>query len=207
MGRVSVRPEKERSERNERCERSEYKLMHMCAAIELTPHTRPFSNVVSFVFSALARLLALFFCIRSSPSTPSTPSTGEPAPTTHRHAQTHPAGAAAPLTHPHTHTQMPASARPSGHAQLASAPAPPTGPMVDPAFTSPDFDVKAWINAALNAVPRHQDSSSSSLNGTAHGLKSNASSPSLDISTDGSLDASLDLLQTPALDPVLGKNY
>ncbi|KAF9957620.1 hypothetical protein BGZ72_001605 [Mortierella alpina] len=99
---------------------------------------------------------------------------------------------------------MPASARPSGHAQLASAPAPPTGPMVDPAFTSPDFDVKAWINAALDAVPRHQDSPSSSLNGTAHGLKSNASSPSLDISTDGSLDASLDLLQTPALDPVLG---
>ncbi|KAF9292552.1 hypothetical protein BGZ68_003458 [Mortierella alpina] len=97
---------------------------------------------------------------------------------------------------------MPSSARPSVHAQLSGAPAQVTGPMLDPAFTAPDFDVKAWINAALNAAPRHQDSPSSSLNGTSHTLKSTASSLSLDVSTDGSLDASLDLLQTPAL--VLG---
>ncbi|CAO3568490.1 unnamed protein product [Mortierella alpina] len=98
---------------------------------------------------------------------------------------------------------MPSSARPAVHAQLSGAPQ-PTGPIVDPAFTAPDFDIKAWINAALDAAPRHQDSPSASLNGTTPGLKSTASSLSLDMAADGSLDASLDLLQTPALDPVLG---
>ncbi|KAF9943094.1 hypothetical protein BGZ67_006462 [Mortierella alpina] len=97
---------------------------------------------------------------------------------------------------------MPSSARPPVHAQLSGALAQTTGPIVDPAFTAPDFDIKAWINAALSVAPRHQESPSSALNGTAPGLKSTASSLALD--TDGSLDASLDLLQTPALDPVLG---
>ncbi|KAF9575531.1 hypothetical protein EC968_002792 [Mortierella alpina] len=104
---------------------------------------------------------------------------------------------------PPPQTAMPSSARPPVHAQLSGAPAQPTGPVVDPAFTAPDFDIKAWINAALDAAPRHQDPPSST-NGTSPNLKSTASSLSLDMASDGSLDASLDLLQTPALDPVLG---
>ncbi|KAG0201196.1 hypothetical protein BGX28_005918 [Mortierella sp. GBA30] len=107
---------------------------------------------------------------------------------------------------------MPSQARPPIHAPLSGAvPVQSSGPIIDPAFVAPDFDVKAWINAALNAAPRHQDSTIpnaaaatalSNLNGSTNGLKSSVSSISLR-NTDASLDASLDLLQTPALDPVL----
>ncbi|KAG0366179.1 hypothetical protein BGZ54_005702 [Gamsiella multidivaricata] len=102
-------------------------------------------------------------------------------------------------------------ARPPAHSQLSGAPAQGPGPAVDPAFTAPDFDVKAWINSLLDAAPRYQDATipstnattSTLSNGTRGGaLKTSVSSASLD-GAEASLDASLDLLQTPALDPVL----
>ncbi|KAF9365370.1 hypothetical protein BGX34_010282 [Mortierella sp. NVP85] len=108
---------------------------------------------------------------------------------------------------------MPSTARPIAH-RKASAPAPQgQGHAVDPAFTAPDFDVKNWINALFSSVPTHQDDSTPSTGPTASASLSSSgpssvrklsiSSTSLD-SADASLDASLDLLQTPALDPVLG---
>ncbi|KAF8939549.1 hypothetical protein BGZ58_009424 [Dissophora ornata] len=105
---------------------------------------------------------------------------------------------------------------------MSGTPAQGPGPATDPTFTAPDFDVKAWINAVLDAAPRHQDtaiptathtatttfastassSTSPNTNGNADStLKKSASSATLE--ADASLDASLHLLQTPALDPVL----
>lgn len=112
---------------------------------------------------------------------------------------------------------MPASARPqTHHSQLSGAQVVQGLPAVDPTFTAPDFDVKAWINNILSTVPRQSEPTSStttnntsstpaspSLNGI-RGVKSSASSVAGD-NGDASLDASLDLLQTPALDPILGK--
>ncbi|KAG0277505.1 hypothetical protein BGZ95_005843 [Linnemannia exigua] len=111
---------------------------------------------------------------------------------------------------------MPAPARPqTHHSQLSGAQVQGVA-AVDPAFTAPDFDVKAWINNILSTVPRQSEPTSSStsasttnvssptsppLNGI-KGIRSSASSVSVD-NGDASLDASLDLLQTPALDPVL----
>jgi len=102
---------------------------------------------------------------------------------------------------------MPASARPLLH---SGASIQSSGPVVDPAFTAAEFDVKAWINAALEFAPLQQQQGgnpdSSSKNGpsplsASHGeLRPSAT-------VDTSLDASLDLLQTPALDPVLGKYH
>ncbi|KAG0000952.1 hypothetical protein BGZ79_005273 [Entomortierella chlamydospora] len=109
------------------------------------------------------------------------------------------------------------STRPLAHSQSSGAPLQAPGIVIDPAFTAPDFDVKAWINATLNAALNQQDSSIPSNNitppssqstlannaTTSNGpLRTSASSTSID-NTDASLDASLDLLQTPALDPVL----
>ncbi|KAG0050669.1 hypothetical protein BGZ83_004535 [Gryganskiella cystojenkinii] len=103
---------------------------------------------------------------------------------------------------------MPAPARPTlGHipGNASSSLQPSTVPIVDPAFTAAEFDVKAWINAALESVPRQPgnnlDNNNSSKNGTSSTSQTGdlKSSPSV----DASLDASLDLLQTPALDPVL----
>ncbi|KAF9919710.1 hypothetical protein FBU30_010641 [Linnemannia zychae] len=98
--------------------------------------------------------------------------------------------------------KMPAPARPQTH-HLQSSGAQVQGmPMVEPAFTSPDFDAKAWINNILSTVPRQSETlASPSLNIT-KGIKSSVSSMTID-NSDASLDASLDLLQTPALDPVL----
>ncbi|KAF9127181.1 hypothetical protein BGW39_006052 [Mortierella sp. 14UC] len=111
---------------------------------------------------------------------------------------------------------MPAPARPQTHHSQLSGAQVQGVPAVDPAFTSPDFDVKAWINNILSTVPRQAEAASSAtstttttvssptsppLNGI-KGIRSSASSVSLD-NGDASLDASLDLLQTPALDPVL----
>ncbi|KAF9088202.1 hypothetical protein BGX23_007568 [Mortierella sp. AD031] len=105
---------------------------------------------------------------------------------------------------------MPAPARPQAHTQLSGAQV-QGAPTVDPAFTAPDFDVKAWINNILSTVPRQSEATPSTtsissptsppLSGV-RGHKSSASTVSLD-NGDASLDASLDLLQTPALDPVL----
>ncbi|KAF9976450.1 hypothetical protein BGZ73_008585 [Actinomortierella ambigua] len=70
----------------------------------------------------------------------------------------------------------------------------PTGLQVDYSFSVPDFDVKDWINNALDSVPKKLPNDASS------------SSPSADdTSADASLDASLSLLQTPAHDPVLAE--
>ncbi|KAF9153310.1 hypothetical protein BG015_003689 [Linnemannia schmuckeri] len=110
---------------------------------------------------------------------------------------------------------MPAPARPqTHHSQLSGAQVIQGLPTVDTAFTAPDFDVKAWINNILSTVPPRQSEpissaatstsstpASPSLNGI-KGVKSVASSVAVD-NGDASLDASLDLLQTPALDPVL----
>ncbi|KAF9138995.1 hypothetical protein BGX30_008484 [Mortierella sp. GBA39] len=110
---------------------------------------------------------------------------------------------------------MPAPARPqTHHSQLSGAQAVQGLPAVDPAFTAPDFDVKAWINNILTTIPRQSEPTSStttnnfsstpaspSLSGI-KGVRSSASSVAGD-NGDASLDASLDLLQTPALDPVL----
>ncbi|KAG0261562.1 hypothetical protein BG011_000900, partial [Mortierella polycephala] len=103
---------------------------------------------------------------------------------------------------------MPSPARPPVHTLQSGVPLQGLGPAIDPAFTAPGFDVKAWINAALNAAPRHQQDSTTQLaitsaSSTSNGsLKPSQSSATLD-NADSSLDASLDLLQTPALDPVL----
>ncbi|KAF9340367.1 hypothetical protein BGZ91_002416 [Linnemannia elongata] len=109
---------------------------------------------------------------------------------------------------------MPAPARPqTHHSQLSGAQVVQGLPAVDPALTAPDFDVKAWINNILSTVPRQSEPTSST---TTNNTSSTPASPSLNgikgvkSSTsvagdngDASLDASLDLLQTPALDPVL----
>ncbi|KAF9210099.1 hypothetical protein BGZ59_009784 [Podila verticillata] len=93
---------------------------------------------------------------------------------------------------------MPSQARVHPQAHSASS-----GAIIDPTFTAPDFDVKAWINAALDTHPhnRKQDHQQTPP------IASSASSPrigaSKDTNGDASLDASLDLLQTPALDPIL----
>ncbi|KAF9584920.1 hypothetical protein BGW38_004671 [Lunasporangiospora selenospora] len=80
---------------------------------------------------------------------------------------------------------------PTSMASLGPGP----GPVIDSAFTAPEFDIKAWINAALDSYPRQPTPSSQPAVAS--------SSPSSTLATDASLDASLDLLQTPALDPVL----
>ncbi|KAI1318166.1 hypothetical protein EDD11_007049 [Mortierella claussenii] len=109
---------------------------------------------------------------------------------------------------------MPSPARPPVHSQLSSVASQGPGPLIDPTFTAPDFDVKAWINTALNnSIPTTQTaihasalsvSSISNIDGgaTEPSVKIPGSSNTFD-ATDPSLDASLDLLQTPALDPVL----
>ncbi|KAF8942304.1 hypothetical protein BGZ47_006630 [Haplosporangium gracile] len=110
---------------------------------------------------------------------------------------------------------MPAPARPqTHHSQLSGTQVIQGLPTVDPAFIAPDFDVKAWINNILSTVPPRQSGptlstttstsstpASPSLSGI-KGVKSVVSSVAGD-NGDASLDASLDLLQTPALDPVL----
>ncbi|KAF9902457.1 hypothetical protein EC991_004874 [Linnemannia zychae] len=111
---------------------------------------------------------------------------------------------------------MPAPARPQTHHSQLSGAQVQGVPVVDPAFTATDFDVKAWINNILSTVPRQAEATSSAtsanttsassptsppLNGI-KGIRSSSSSVSVD-NGDASLDASLDLLQTPALDPVL----
>ncbi|GJJ78941.1 conserved oligomeric Golgi complex subunit 7 [Entomortierella parvispora] len=97
---------------------------------------------------------------------------------------------------------MPAPARPLLHpgASIQSS-----GPVVDPAFTAAEFDVKAWINAALEAVPQQQQGGNLDSNNKSGPSPSSASQGDhkTSASVDASLDASLDLLQTPALDPVL----
>ncbi|KAG0286068.1 hypothetical protein BGZ96_009783 [Linnemannia gamsii] len=107
---------------------------------------------------------------------------------------------------------MPAPARPQTHHSQLSGAQVQGLPAVDPAFTAPDFDVKAWINNILSTVPRQSETASSSTN---YNTSSTPASPSLNgikgvksssisgDNGDASLDASLDLLQTPALDPVL----
>ncbi|KAG0262068.1 hypothetical protein DFQ27_002568 [Actinomortierella ambigua] len=69
----------------------------------------------------------------------------------------------------------------------------PTSLQVDYSFSAPDFDVKDWINNALDSVPKKQPNDFSSP----------TSASADDTSADASLDASLSLLQTPAHDPVL----
>ncbi|KAG0377333.1 hypothetical protein BGX24_006309 [Mortierella sp. AD032] len=110
---------------------------------------------------------------------------------------------------------MPAPARPQTHHSQLSGAQVQGVPAVDPAFTAPDFDVKAWINNVLSTVPRQSESISSSTSASTtnvssptspplNGIKGIRSSASVSVDNgDASLDASLDLLQTPALDPVL----
>ncbi|KAF9949674.1 hypothetical protein BGZ65_007148, partial [Modicella reniformis] len=104
-------------------------------------------------------------------------------------------------------------ARPPALSQLSGSTSQGPGPAIDPAFTAPSFDAKVWINAMFNTALTHQDESvastpSSATVGTNGALNSSASSAGLD-SAEASLDVSLDLLQTPALDPVLddGKSH
>ncbi|KAF9429133.1 hypothetical protein BGZ76_001758 [Entomortierella beljakovae] len=116
---------------------------------------------------------------------------------------------------------MPSPARTLPHSQKAVTSS--HAPVIDSLFSSPEFDVKAWINSALGSALNQQESTSASIPSTTintsatatttsdsnlvssptnESLRTSSSTTSLD-STDASLDASLDLLQTPALDPVL----
>lgn len=93
---------------------------------------------------------------------------------------------------------MPSQARvhPQAHPTSSSA-------IIDPAFTAPNFDVKAWINAALD-TPHNRKQDHQQIPPTASSASSPRIGASKDTNGDASLDASLDLLQTPALDPILG---
>ncbi|KAG0348026.1 hypothetical protein BG004_006320 [Podila humilis] len=97
---------------------------------------------------------------------------------------------------------MPSQAR--LHPQMQGPAA--SGTIIDPTFTASDFDVKAWINAALDSLPRQSKHDPQQTPPTPSSATSPSISSTKDVaSLDASLDVSLDLLQTPALDPVLGQ--
>ncbi|ORZ09690.1 Golgi complex component 7-domain-containing protein [Lobosporangium transversale] len=113
---------------------------------------------------------------------------------------------------------MPPPARPIAPSQLSSTPSQGQGLTIDPVFIAPDFDVKTWINSVLDVTLSRPSSTATTVNSiSAHASSlpqtstnanaSGAIKPSVSLNTlndsDVSLDASLDLLQTPALDPVL----
>ncbi|KAG0014082.1 hypothetical protein BGZ82_001907 [Podila clonocystis] len=94
---------------------------------------------------------------------------------------------------------MPSQARVHPQAHLPAS----SGAIIDPTFTAPDFDVKAWINAALDSYPHNRKQDHQQTPPTASLASSPRIGASKDTNGDTSLDASLDLLQTPALDPIL----
>lgn len=95
---------------------------------------------------------------------------------------------------------MPSQARVHPQAHLPAS----SGAIIDPTFTAPDFDVKAWINAALDSHPNNRKQDHQQIPPTASSTSSPRIGASKDTNGDASLDASLDLLQTPVLDPILG---
>ncbi|KAG0337169.1 hypothetical protein BG000_005739 [Podila horticola] len=94
---------------------------------------------------------------------------------------------------------MPSQARVHPQAHLPAS----SGAIIDPTFTAPDFDVKAWINAALDSHPHNRKQDHQQIPPTASSASSPRIGASKDTNGDASLDASLDLLQTPVLDPIL----
>ncbi|KAF9297319.1 hypothetical protein BGZ74_009926 [Mortierella antarctica] len=94
---------------------------------------------------------------------------------------------------------MPSQARVHPQAHLPAS----SGAIIDPTFTAPDFDVKAWINAALDSTSHNRKQDHQQTPPTASSASSPRIGASKDTNGDASLDASLDLLQTPALDPIL----
>ncbi|KAF9324850.1 hypothetical protein BG006_000167 [Podila minutissima] len=94
---------------------------------------------------------------------------------------------------------MPSQARVHPQAHLPAS----SGAIIDPTFTAPDFDVKAWINAALDSTSHNRKQDHQQTPPTASSASSPRVGASKDTNGDASLDASLDLLQTPALDPIL----
>ncbi|KAF9416378.1 hypothetical protein BGZ94_010239 [Podila epigama] len=91
---------------------------------------------------------------------------------------------------------MPSQARVHPQAPLST----PSGAIIDPVFTAPEFDVKAWINAALDSSPRQQGAKDQRVSALDASATASPDIAAKDNTSDASLDASLDLLQTPALD-------